>query len=79
MGIKIDKKKVYEMQYPAGTIVELTAPINDRYTPKPAGARFKVDGIDDALQLHGHWLPPESGSMAIIVEEDHFERVAEEE
>lgn len=78
MGIKIDKKAVYGMRYPAGTIVELTEPINDKYTPKPAGARFKVDGIDDALQLHGHWLPPESGSMAILVEEDHFKIYVED-
>lgn len=78
MGIKINKKEVYAMRYPKGTVVELTEPIDDPYTPKPVGARFKVDHIDDMLQLHGHWLPPERGSMAISVEEDSFKIVTED-
>ena len=45
------------------------------YSPKPVGSRFKVDYIDDALQLHGVWLPPQSGSMAIIIEQDKFKVV----
>lgn len=78
MGTPINKKAVYEMRYPAGTVVELTAPIEDTYTPKAAGSRFKVDHIDDMLQLHGRWLPPESGSMAISIEEDSFKIVMED-
>lgn len=77
MGTPIDKKTVYEMRYPKGTVVELTAPIEDTYTPKAAGSRFKVDFIDDILQLHGSWLPPESGSMAIDIERDNFRIVME--
>jgi len=77
MGTPIDKKAIYEMRYPAGTIVELTAPIEDTYTPKAAGSRFRVDYIDDMLQLHGSWLSPESGSMAISIEEDSFKIVVE--
>lgn len=60
------------MRYPKGTIVELTAPIEDTYSPKPIGARFRVDFIDDMLQAHGKWLPPESDSIAIIIEHDKF-------
>ena len=63
------------MRYPAGTIIELTEPIDDRFTPKPVGSRFKVDSIDDQLQLQGRWLPPERGSMAVSIEEDHFKIV----
>jgi len=75
MGIPINKKEVYAMRYQAGTVIELTSPIADPYTPKPAGSRFKVSYIDDMLQLHGTWLPPEKGSMAVSVEEDEFKIV----
>lgn len=72
MSCLIDKKEVYSARYPKGTIVELTEPIDDKYSPKPAGSRFKVEYVDDALQLQGHWLPPASGSIAIIIEQDKF-------
>ena len=75
--MKIDRKAIYSARYPHGTIVMLTEPIVDKYgASKPAGARFYVDYVDDALQLQGHWLPPESGSIAIIIEEDHFKVVS---
>lgn len=60
------------LQYPAGTILRLTAPIEDPYTPKPAGARLRVSMIDDAGQIHGTWLPPERGSIAILPDKDQF-------
>lgn len=72
MSYPIDKKAVYSARYPHGTIIELTEPIQDPYSPKPVGSRFKVDYVDDALQLQGHWLPPQSGSIAIIIEQDKF-------
>lgn len=75
MAQPIDKKAYYSMRYPHGTVVELTAPIEDTYSPKPVGARFRVDFIDDMLQLHGRWLPPESGSIAIAIEHDKFKTV----
>lgn len=78
MGTPINKKAVYEMRYPKGTIVELTAPIIDPYTPKVTGSKFVVDHVDDALQLHGKWLPPAKGSMAISIEEDSFKIVVED-
>lgn len=78
MGTPIDKKAVYSMRYPAGTVIELTKPINDLHTPKPVGSRFEVDIIDDRLQLHGRWLPPEKGNMAVSIEEDSFIIVVEE-
>lgn len=79
MGIPINKKAVYEARYPAEIIVELTEPIDDPYTPKSIGARFRVDSVDDAFQLHGSWLPPNRGSMAIDIEYDHFKIVSDDE
>lgn len=72
MSYPINKKEVFSARYPKGTIVELIEPIDDKYSPKPAGSKFKVDYVDDALQLQGHWLPPASGSIAIIIEQDKF-------
>jgi hypothetical protein len=40
MSLQLTKKELYMSKYPKGTIIELTAPIDDPYTPKPAGARF---------------------------------------
>ena len=76
MSQSIDKKELYSMRYPHGTVIELTSPIDDPYGgSKPAGARFEVDFIDDALQLHGHWLPPYSGCLAVIIGHDSFKVV----
>lgn len=70
-----NKKLYYSYRYPAGTIIRLTAPIDDPYNPKPVGAKFKIDSIDDMFQLHGTWLPPHAGSLAVDVEHDSFEIV----
>ena len=65
-------KNVVELRakYPKGTVLELTAPINDQYTPKGAGERFIVSDVDDIGQIHGRFLS--GGSMAIIPEVDEF-------
>lgn len=77
MSQPIDKKALYSMRYPKGTIIELTEPMEDRYGGgKPAGSRFRVDYVDDALQLHGVWLPPQSGSLAVIIEHDKFKVIS---
>ena len=75
MSCPIDKKAVYSARYPHGTIIELTEPVQDPCSPKPVGSRFKVDYVDDALQLQGVWLPPQSGSIAVIIEKDKFKIV----
>lgn len=75
--MKINKKALYEARYPRDTIIELTADIDDPYTPKKAGDRFRVSGIDDALQLHGSWL--NGGSMAVDIEHDSFRVVSDDE
>lgn len=78
MAMPINKKAVYSARYPKDTVVELTAPIEDPYSSKPIGARFRVDFVDDAFQLHGVWLSPESGSLAIDIEHDSFKVVGDE-
>lgn len=70
-----EKGNTYSAQYPKGTIIELTAPIDDEYSPKPIGSRFQVEFIDDAFQLQGSWLPPESGTIAVLIEKDSFKVV----
>ncbi|GFI10900.1 hypothetical protein IMSAGC007_03372 [Lachnospiraceae bacterium] len=76
MSIPIDKKEYYRMRYTRGTVIELTEPLEDPYSSKPAGAKFKVDFVDDALQLQGHWLPPESGTLAVAIEKDKFKIIS---
>lgn len=76
MGQKIDKQAVFSMRYPHGTILRLTAPVDDPYTPKAIGDLFEVDFIDDAMQIHGRWL--NGGSMALIIGKDQFEIVTED-
>lgn len=76
MSQSIDKKTMYSMRYPKGTIIELTEPIEDRYgASKPVGSRFRVSYVDDMFQLHGVWLPPQSGSIAVLIEYDSFKIV----
>lgn len=70
-----DKQAYYSRQYPKGTVIELTEPIEDEFSPKPAGSRFKVDSVDSMLQLQGYWLPPQRGSIAVIIGVDKFKIV----
>ena len=73
-------KKLEEarLKYKKGTIVQLTAPISDPYSPKTAGSKFRVDYIDDGNNIHGSWLPPASGSLCLILGVDNFVIVEEE-
>lgn len=68
-------RKELNRMYPRGTVLELVEPINDPYSPKPAGSRFKVSFADDFGQLHGRWLAPQSGSIAICPDIDVFKIV----
>jgi hypothetical protein len=76
MEMKKSRKEVYEEMYPAETIIELTAPIDDPFSPKEIGDRFKVKFIDDMLQLHGTWLEPATGSIAVEIGQDSFRVVS---
>jgi hypothetical protein len=76
MEMKMSRKDFYKEMYPAGTIIELTAPIDDPYSPKEIGDRFKVKFIDDMLQLHGTWMAPATGSIAVEIGQDSFRVVS---
>ena len=75
MAIPMNKVDYYRLRYTRGTILELTEPIDDPYSYKPVGSRMKVSYIDDAGQIHGSWLAPASGSIAIIIGKDSFKIV----
>ena len=66
------------LKYKKGTIVQLTAPISDPYSPKTAGSKFRVSYIDDGFNIHGSWLPPASGTLCLILGVDNFDIVDEE-
>ena len=76
MGLPIDNIGYYRLQYPEGTKLRITKPIDDLYTPKKVGDVFIVSYIDDAGQIHGSWAS--GGSMAIIIGVDEFEVYTEE-
>jgi hypothetical protein len=78
MEMKMNKKEFYKEIYQAGTVIELTAPIDDPYSPKEIGDRFKVTYMDDMLQLHGKWMAPAKGSIAVIIGHDRFKVVSKE-
>lgn len=68
---------IYKARYPKGTILKLTAPVEDLFTPKEKGERFQVEYIDDALQIHGKWLDS-GGSMALVIGVDCFNVIKSE-
>lgn len=75
MSIPIDKEakqKLYTARYPKGTVLRLTAPIEDPYTPKSVGDEFISSGVvDSEMQLSGHWKS--GGSMSLRLEDDSYE------
>lgn len=57
-------------RYPIGTVIELTADMEDNYNPIPKGMQGEVIGIDDIGTLHMKW---QNGSgLGVVVGEDSF-------
>lgn len=77
MAVIIDKemrRRLYQSRYPKGSVLRLTKPIDDPYTPKKIGDEFISSGIvDSELQLMGYWRS--GGSMALRLEDDSYELV----
>lgn len=64
-------------RYPIGTVIELTADMNDTYNPIPKGMRGEVIGIDDIGILHMKW---QNGSgLGVVVGEDSFKVISKPE
>ena len=58
-------------QYPAGTRVELLAPIDDPYEKRlTVGCRGTIEFVDDAANIHTRW---DCGSgLSLIIGVDQF-------
>ena len=65
-------------QYPAGTRVELLAPIDDPYEKRlTVGCRGTIEFVDDAANIHTRW---DCGSgLSLIIGVDQFRVVSEKE
>lgn len=62
-------------QYPLGTRVELTAPMQDPYAKLNAGERATVQGVDDAGNILCRWDC--GSSLSLISDVDAFEIISE--
>lgn len=62
--------------YPPGTRLVLLS-MDDPYAPIPSGMRGTVEHVDDAAQIHMRW--DNGRTLAIILEEDDFRKLTEEE
>lgn len=71
MGSNSEALAIYRARYPKGTILRLTAPVEDLFTPKSTGELFQVSCVDDEAQIHGRWLES-GGSMALVIGVDCF-------
>ena len=63
----------YREHYPKGTVLRLTADLDDPYRPKKAGDVCVVDYIDDAGKIHVRW--ESGGTLSLIIGVDSFEKV----
>ncbi|WP_313527848.1 DUF4314 domain-containing protein [Anaerotignum sp.] len=64
-------------RYPIGTVIELTADMEDNYNPIPRGMQGEVIGIDDIGTLHMKW---QNGSgLGVVVGEDSFKVISKPE
>ena len=64
-------------RYPIGTVIELTADMDDSYHPIKQGMRGEVINIDDIGTLHMKW---QNGSgLGVVVGEDSFKVISKPE
>ncbi|MEA5084309.1 MAG: DUF4314 domain-containing protein [Lachnospiraceae bacterium] len=64
-------------RYPIGTVIELTADMDDPYHPIKQGMRGEVIGTDDIGTLHMKW---QNGSgLGVVVGEDSFKVISKPE
>lgn len=64
-------------RYPVGTVIELTADMNDPYAPVEMGMRGEIIGVDDIGTLIMKW---KSGSgLGVVVGEDSFKVISKPE
>lgn len=66
-------ERIKEM-YPIGTVIELTADMDDPYAPIGKGVQGEVVGVDDAGTLHMKWQ--NGRSLGVVVGEDSFKVIS---
>lgn len=64
-------------QYPVGTMIELTADMDDPYAPIVKGMCGEVIGVDDIGTLHMKWQ--NGRSLGIVPAEDSFKVISRPE
>lgn len=69
-------EKIREM-YPIGTVIELTADIEDPYAPIQKGTQGEVIYIDDMATLHMRWS--NGRSLGVVPFEDSFKVISKPE
>lgn len=70
-GFLIQKQveQIKEM-YPIGTVIELTADMDDKYAPIAKGTQGEIVSIDDMGTLHMKWQ--NGRSLGVVPFEDSF-------
>lgn len=63
--------------YPIGTVIELTADMDDAYAPIPKGTKGEIASIDDVGTLHMNWS--NGRSLGVVVGEDSFKVISKPE
>ncbi len=64
-------------RYPVGTIIELTADMNDPYAPIEMGMRGEIVGVDDIGNFMMKWN--NGRSLGVIPFEDSFKVISKPE
>lgn len=60
-------------RYTKGCKLKLTAPLEDKYSPKAIGDVMIVEYVDDMGNIHGSWQS--GGSLALIQGVDSFVKI----
>lgn len=69
-------ERIKEM-YPIGTVIELTADMDDPYAPIGKGVQGEVVSVDDVGTLHMKWQ--NGRSLGVVVGEDRFRVISKPE
>ena len=69
-------EQIREM-YPIGTVIELTADMDDKYAPIAKGTQGEIVSIDDVGTLHMKWQ--NGRSLGVVPCEDSFKVISKPE
>lgn len=69
-------EQIREM-YPIGTVIELTADMDDKYAPIEKGMQGEIVSIDDVGTLHMKWQ--NGRSLGVVPSQDCFKVISKPE